>query len=118
MNINFFDPKKEFWIEEGCHINELWNVPNDAHLSVALARLAPLHTTENHLLEKTTEKYVILEGIGEMNVNGEKNIVKKYDVINIPIGAPQFITNLSDTEDLIFLCICTPRFENQCYKSC
>lgn len=118
MNINFFDPKKEFWIEEGCHINELWNVPTDSHLSVALARLAPLRTTENHLLEKTAEKYIILEGIGEMNVNGSKNIVKKYDVINIPADTPQFITNLSDTEDLIFLCICTPKFENQCYKSC
>ena len=38
------------------------------------------------------------------------------DVVSIPKGVPQRILNNGEA-DLIFLCVCTPRFEMDCYTS-
>ena len=42
--------------------------------------------------------------------------VTPADAFQIPANAPQQITNISD-EDLVFLCVCVPRFTPECYTS-
>jgi len=37
------------------------------------------------------------------------------DVVDVPAGTSQRITNVGD-EDLLFLCVCTPRFWPGCYE--
>ena len=38
------------------------------------------------------------------------------DVVLIPSGVRQRVTNIGD-EDLVFLCVCTPRFFPECYEA-
>jgi mannose-6-phosphate isomerase-like protein (cupin superfamily) len=41
--------------------------------------------------------------------------VQPFDVVHIPAGVPQQICN-TGSEDLVFLCICTPRFRMENYR--
>ena len=110
------DCSTEFYTEERCHILELSNAPSDAGLSVARARVEPGVTTALHRVIDTVERYIILEGRGRVEVEGvEACDVGQYDVVVIPEGATQRITNSGDI-DLIFLAICTPRFEQERYE--
>jgi mannose-6-phosphate isomerase-like protein (cupin superfamily) len=111
-----FRPETETLIEEGCHIVELHNSEMDEDCSIARARLEPGRTTRLHCLGTTVERYVILEGTGEVQLNrASPQRVNTLDVVNIPADVPQCITNTGHT-DLIFLCICTPRFVAENYR--
>ena len=106
----------EFLTEERCHILELSNSSSDAGLSIARARVEPGVTTALHRVIDTVERYIILSGSGRVEIEGlEAYAVGQYDVVIIPKGATQRITNTTDV-DLIFLAICTPRFEQNCYQ--
>ena len=101
---------------EGCHITELSNTPEDPDLSIARARVTPGQVTRWHRLRDTTERYVILEGCGKVELgNMEAQTVHPGDVVLIPPGCPQRIRNPGET-DLIFLAICTPRFQIGVYE--
>jgi mannose-6-phosphate isomerase-like protein (cupin superfamily) len=114
--INRFKPKSEFLTQEDCYIAELRNVDEDPTCSIARARVKPGVRTKLHRLRGTVERYVILEGVGEVEVGGEPPVsVSPFDVVNIPAGTPQRITNIG-SGDLIFLCICTPRFRPEAYE--
>jgi mannose-6-phosphate isomerase-like protein (cupin superfamily) len=104
------DPSAEYFTEERCHILELSNSADDPQASVARARVAPGITTVWHRVRHTVERYVILEGVGQVEV-GDKlvEMVRPGDVVVIPANQRQRITNTGD-EMLTFLCICTPRF--------
>jgi mannose-6-phosphate isomerase-like protein (cupin superfamily) len=105
----------EYFFDEGCFINEWWNRPEDAALSIARARVAPGETTHWHCLHNSVERYVILSGEGVVEV-GElaPTIVKPGDVVVIPADVRQRIHN-SGSEDLVFLALCTPRFQAENY---
>lgn len=106
----------EYYLEERCHITEWWNSPHDRAISVARARVEPGVTTRLHRLKGVTERYVILEGVGRVEVGGlTPQRVGSGDVIVIPPGTPQRITNTGNS-DLIFLAICTPRFTQDIYE--
>lgn len=107
---------KEFYIEEGCHIIEIMNTLSSPDISVSQARVEPLKSTELHSLNDTKEYYYILEGTGIVEINGKKSKVSKGDLVKIDVSIHQKITNLLNS-DLVFLCICTPRFEPQNYIS-
>lgn len=110
------DESAEYYTEERCHILELSNSPADAGLSVARARVEPGVTTALHRVIDTVERYVILSGSGRIDIEGlEPADVGQYDVVNIPAGALQRITNTGDS-DLLFLAICTPRFRQENYQ--
>jgi len=100
----------EYFFAEGCFITEWWNTPADADLSVARARVTPGVTTRWHRLRGVTERYLILEGQGQVEV-GElpAEDVGPGAVVLIPPGTRQRITNTGDA-DLILLAVCTPRF--------
>lgn len=111
------DPKSEFMTPEGCWILEAWNQESDPAASIARARVPAGETTRLHRLRAVVERYVIIEGTGIVRVGGlAPATVKAGDVVVIPAGVSQQISNEGDG-DLIFYCICTPRFSPDCYES-
>jgi len=109
--------ENEFFTEEGCFILEMWNTPEDGEVSIARARVIPGVTTSTHRLKKTVERYVIMNGTGLVEVGDLPPAeVGAGDVVIIPRSIPQRITNIGDT-DLIFLCVCTPRFVPEDYET-
>jgi mannose-6-phosphate isomerase-like protein (cupin superfamily) len=111
------DPALAFDIPEGCRILECSNSSADPDCSIARASVAPGTTTRWHRLKDTTERYVILQGRGLVEL-GElaPHNVGPGDVVLIPPLCRQRIANTAN-EDLVFLAICTPRFRQECYES-
>jgi mannose-6-phosphate isomerase-like protein (cupin superfamily) len=111
-----FDNAREYFTDELCHINELSNHEDDEAVSIAQARVAPGIRTRLHRLRDTTERYVILQGQGLVEIGDLPMLtVTKGDVVLIPPMCPQRITN-TGTEDLVFLAICSPRFRQLNYE--
>ena len=97
---------------ERCFIAENFS---DKEVSVAVAIVKPGITTKAHRLEGIQEIYIITAGEGTIVLSGlEPAQVSVGDVIVIPAGASQKITNTGKT-DLEFYCVCTPRFNEACY---
>jgi mannose-6-phosphate isomerase-like protein (cupin superfamily) len=114
--IRRFNPNSEFYTTELCHINELSNHADDPGVSIARARVQPGVTTRWHRLNGITERYVILEGEGLVEIgNLAPQELRNGDVVLIPPECPQRITNIGATE-LIFLAICSPRFRQDAYE--
>lgn len=114
--VKAFKPDSEFFLEEGCYIVELHNSAEDAGCSVARARVEPGETTELHCLHDIVERYVIVSGSGEVEIGRQAPLrVTAMDTVIIPAAVPQRIRNTGDT-DLVFLCICTPRFDPEKYR--
>jgi mannose-6-phosphate isomerase-like protein (cupin superfamily) len=115
--IHIHDPAREYFTEERCHILELSNSPDDPGVSVARARVEPGVTTKKHRVTGTIERYVILEGTGRVMVDAAVDQdVGAGDIVVIPAGAVQSIANTGN-DNLLFFCICTPRFEWENYES-
>lgn len=114
--IKRLDQNEEYYFEEGCHIIEVSNSQDDSDASIARARVEPGVTTRWHRLIDTTERYVILEGKGCVEVgDAPATDVSPGDVVLIPPQCRQRITN-TGSADLVFLAICTPRFTNEVYE--
>lgn len=110
------DPGAEYYFDEGCHILESWNRPGDPACSIARARVPPGVTTRWHRLRDVTERYLILEGRGRVEVGDRPpEAVGPGDVVLIPPGIAQRIANTGDG-DLLFHAVCTPRFVPQAYE--
>ena len=106
----------EYFFAEGCFITEGWNTSVDEAVSVARARVEPGVTTRWHRLRGVTERYLILEGRGRVEVGDlPPENVGPGAVVLIPPGTRQRITNTGDA-DLIFLAVCTPRFTRTVYQ--
>ncbi|MFC2096922.1 cupin domain-containing protein [Bacteroidota bacterium] len=108
---------KEYYFEEGCYISEISNDNGDEDVSIAQVRVEPGMSTEWHRLTGVSERYLIISGQGRVEVEDiEPADLSKGDVVRIPGGKVQRITNTGET-DLIFYAICSPRFVKACYKS-
>ncbi len=106
----------EYYFEEGCFILELSNSAQDPQLSIARARVKAGMSTRLHRLSNLIERYVILSGVGSVEVADlPVQTVSAGNVVIIPPLCSQKITN-TGAEDLVFLAICTPRFEKQFYE--
>lgn len=103
--------KAEYCSDENCHILEILNIDGFRDLSLARARVEPGERTEWHKLKSTVEYYFILEGEGMVEI-GEvfTQDMRKGSFVRIPEQMRQRITN-TGAVDLIFLCICTPAFD-------
>ena len=104
----------EFYFKEGCYIEEWLNDVDHSDMSVARVRVAPYSVTKLHAMNNTTERYVMLSGKGLVTVAGKSWDVQGKDVVIIEPGQAQKIANQTD-QDLIFLALCTPRFEDKNY---
>jgi len=108
--------KEEFYTSEKCYITELSNTPDDPDVSIGRARVEPGVTTRRHRLKGTFERYVIISGIGIVEVGKLlPQEVTAGDIVLIPPMCRQHITN-TGTEDLVFLAICSPRFSQDVYE--
>ena len=85
-------------------------------MSIARARVRPGDSTVAHSLSGVIERYLILEGEGEVTVGkSQPRSVEAGDMVVIPADVPQAIVN-TGSGDLVFLCICTPRFRWEVYR--
>ena len=106
----------EFWIRERCFIRELVNDKSIPDFSLAETRVEPGVRTELHSLA-VREWYVITLGAGLMEVgDATPRDVGPGDIVIIPAGVSQRITNTGDV-DLVFQCVCLPRFTADAYES-
>lgn len=114
--IKQLDLANEFCIKEGCFIVEVSNSADDPELSIARVRVEVGVTTKLHCLKNSIERYVILEGEVLVKLTDlAPHNVYAGDVVIIPQSCPQCITNVGN-RDLIFLAICTPRFNENQYQ--
>ena len=108
--------KPEVWTSERCFISEWLNSADYPEVSIARCRVEPGVTTQNHSLS-VHEVYVIEAGNGLMMLGDEAPFpVGPGSVVTIPKHSAQSIRNTGES-DLTFLCICTPRFSQECYTS-
>jgi len=110
------NPAEEVTTRERCSILESWNDDSDPSVSIARARVDPGVTTQPHTVD-VDERYVIVEGRGVVTIGDlPSEEVKPGDVVVIPAGTPQRITNTGSV-DLVFYCVCSPRFTNDGYTA-
>lgn len=108
-------PAAEILTDERCYLLELANSADDPQMSIARARVLPGVTTRWHRVVDTVERYVILDGVGRVEVGDlPPQEVQAGDVVLIPPSCRQRIANVG-TEDLVFFAICTPRFRPEAY---
>ena len=105
----------EYYFKEGCYIQEFHNTPEDPAMSIARARVQPGVRTRLHALSETSERYAVLSGHGMITVAGRSWKVAAGEVVVIDPGQPHCIENTGG-EDLVFLAICTPRFDERNYR--
>ena len=104
------------WTRERCYITEILNSSAHPDVSVARARVRPDVTTELHRLS-VAEWYVIEQGTGLMQVGENPAFeVRPGAIVAIPPQVVQRVRN-TGTDDLLFLCICAPRFTIDCYTA-
>lgn len=82
-----------------------------ANQSLAEALLEPGQATERHYHARSEEIYVLLEGEGEMEVEGDRARVGPGDAILIPAGARHQI-RADGPGQLRFLCCCAPPYSD------
>jgi mannose-6-phosphate isomerase-like protein (cupin superfamily) len=106
------DQLRETKTIERCFVAENWS---SNKISIARARVRPGTTTRVHHLKGVDEIYLITKGHGVVEI-GESDPaeVETGDTIYIPSGTSQRITN-AGRMDLVFYCICNPRFTQDCY---
>lgn len=109
-------PQNEVWTAERCFITELLNSDSQPEVSIARTRVEPGIATQLHRLS-VFEWYVIEAGHGVMRVGDDAPFpVGPGDTVAIAKHTAQQITN-DGSEDLRFLCVCTPKFSQECYTS-
>jgi mannose-6-phosphate isomerase-like protein (cupin superfamily) len=79
--------------------------------SLAEASVPAGGSTQRHYHAQTEEIYFLVEGSGEMEVEGERRRVGPGDAILIPPGAWHEIRADGDAE-LRFLCCCAPPYSD------
>ncbi len=106
----------EYLTPERCFIVENYGA-DSGKVSIAKATVKPGVTTVAHHLEGIEEIYIITQGKGVMDIVGlEPAEVGVGDVVIIPDGTSQRISNTGQ-DDLVFYCVCTPRFVEERYFS-
>jgi len=109
MFIKHVNDCEEFVAGDNSLLREVLHPSNDnvgIGYSIAYARVKPGETTYLHRL-RSSEVYFILDGKGEIYVDGEWKEVSSGHVVYIPPNSMQKIKNVGD-EDLKFLCIVYP----------
>jgi mannose-6-phosphate isomerase-like protein (cupin superfamily) len=79
--------------------------------SLAEATLSPAAATRRHYHARTEEIYVVLAGVGRMEVDGDERDVGPGDAVLIPPGAWHELR--AGREELRFLCCCAPQYSDE-----
>jgi mannose-6-phosphate isomerase-like protein (cupin superfamily) len=107
MDVSSLAGVKAFTTKDGSTIRELHHT---AEQSLAEASLAAGAETQRHYHAVTEEIYFLLEGAGDMEVDGIHKRVGPGDAVLIPAGARHQIT--AETP-LRFLCTCAPPYSDE-----
>jgi mannose-6-phosphate isomerase-like protein (cupin superfamily) len=106
MQVESLETAAPFRTKDGSTIRELHHTDEQ---SLAEATLDPRQATERHYHVRTEEIYFLLEGDGEMEVDGDRRRVVPGDAVLIPAGARHQIR--AETT-LRFLCCCAPPYSH------
>jgi len=107
MEITSVQSVDSFTTKDGSTIHELHHTERQ---SLAQATLEPGQTTRRHYHGQTEEIYLVLEGEGEMELEGERRTVGRGDAVLIPPGAWHEIRGI---RSLRFLCCCAPPYSHE-----
>jgi quercetin dioxygenase-like cupin family protein len=98
---------KPFRTKDGSTIREYLHTEAQ---SLAEASLEPARATRRHYHARSEEIYLILEGCGELEVDGETRAVTAGDAILIPPGSWHELAAGADGVRL--LCCCVPPYSD------
>jgi quercetin dioxygenase-like cupin family protein len=96
-----------FTTKDGSEIREFHHT---AAQSLAEASLAAGQSTQRHYHAESEEIYLVLEGEGDLEIDGEVRRLRLGDAALIPPGAWHEITAASE---LRFLCCCVPPYRDE-----
>jgi mannose-6-phosphate isomerase-like protein (cupin superfamily) len=96
-----------FTTKDGSEIREFHHT---AAQSLAEASLTPGQSTQRHYHAASEEIYFVLEGEGDVEIDGEVRRLRPGDAALIPPGAWHEITAASA---LRFLCCCVPPYRDE-----
>jgi len=102
-----------FTTADGSTIRELLGLPTAPvrNQSLAEAALEPHQATERHYHAEAEEIYYVVEGSGEMELDGDRRAVGVGDAVLIPPGARHQIR--ADGNGIRFLCCCAPAYRHE-----
>jgi mannose-6-phosphate isomerase-like protein (cupin superfamily) len=110
--VRSLDGAEPFTTADGSTIRELLGLPTAPvrNQSLAETTLEPGRATERHYHAETEEIYLVLEGRGELELDGVMRELGPGDAALIPPGARHEIRAL---EPLRFLCACVPAYRHE-----
>ena len=111
MTVQTLSAQPSFVTKDGSTIRSILDRTNAPvqKQSLAEARVPAGGTTQRHYHKIAEEFYFILEGAGEIEIDGEHRTVRSGDAILIPSGAWHKILA---TVPLRFLCCCAPPYSH------
>ncbi len=114
MDVRSLESAEAFTTADGSTIRELCGIPSGGTVnqSLAEATLEPGQSTQRHYHREAEEIYFVLEGAGDLWLDGERAAVGPGDAVPIPPGARHVIRN-SGPGQLRFLCCCAPPFRHE-----
>ena len=114
MEIRSLADAESFVTADGSTIRELFGLPTGGveHQSLAEATLAPGQATQRHYHRASEEIYFVLDGEGEMELDGERRQVSPGDAVAIPAGSWHELRAEGD-RPLRILCCCTPPYRHE-----
>ena len=114
MEIRSLAQAEPFTTKDGSTIRELLGLPTSSarNQSLAEATLPAGGATERHYHRQSEEIYYLVEGSGEIELDGERRDVVPGDAILIPPGAWHQI-RADEGHELRFLCCCAPPYRHE-----
>ena len=111
MIVQNLDQQTPFTTKDGSTIRSLLDRTNAPvqQQSLAEATLPADLSTQRHYHKASEEFYFILEGSGEMELDGGTRVVHPGEAVLIPAGSRHTITALSP---LRMLCCCAPPYSH------
>ncbi len=114
MEVRNLDEAEPFTTNDGSTIRELLGLPTSTRVrnqSLAEATLEPGQATTRHYHRESEEIYMLLEGGGVMEIDGETREVGPGDAVLIPPGARH--TLRAGTAGARLLCCCAPPYRHE-----
>jgi mannose-6-phosphate isomerase-like protein (cupin superfamily) len=114
MEIRSLDAAAPFVTKDGSTIRSLLDLATAPvrNQSLAEATVAAGGATQRHYHRESEEIYYVVEGEGEVEVDGQRAPVGPGDAVLIPPGAWHEI-RASETGQLRFLCCCAPPYRHE-----
>jgi mannose-6-phosphate isomerase-like protein (cupin superfamily) len=114
MDVRSLAAAEPFVTADGSTIRELCGLPTGGTVrqSLAEATLGPGQSTRRHYHAEAEEIYFVLEGQGELELDGERAGVRPGDAVPIPPGAWHELRN-TGAGDLRILCCCAPPYRHE-----